>query len=108
MSRRHTLVIALVLAAAAAAGALAAMRTVRLGTAASKPVSQAAIARRTQALDRFQARLERALARATATAAAPAAPPQQIVYRRPAAKVVVVHRSHESERETDGAGGGDD
>ena len=127
MNRTHAAVIAGVLALAALAGMLAATRTTTLGASAQQS-SAAALARRTQQLDRFEAALRRQLAAKTpklpavphvpaatpisAGAAAPA--PQQVIYRRPAPVVVVKHRAggeHEGgehEGSGDGGGGGDD
>jgi hypothetical protein len=64
MKRVHTLFIALVLGGAAAAGLLAATRTVDLGQAASpNPASAQAIAARAAKLDRLELSLEKALAK---------------------------------------------
>jgi hypothetical protein len=64
MKRIHTLVIALVLGAAAAAGLVAATRTVDVGAAEARPqLSESAIAARTARLDRLERSLEKALAR---------------------------------------------
>jgi hypothetical protein len=64
MKRVHTLVIALMLGAAAAAGLLAATRTVDIGqAAASKPGSAQALAARAAKLDRMERSLENALAK---------------------------------------------
>jgi hypothetical protein len=64
MKRIHTLFIALMLGAAAAAGLLAATRTVDLGRATSpNPASAQAIAMRTAKLDRVEHSLQAALAK---------------------------------------------
>jgi hypothetical protein len=64
MKRIHTLFIALMLGAAAAAGLLAATRTVDIGQAASpKPASTQALAARAAKLDRMQHSLQKALAK---------------------------------------------
>jgi len=64
MKRIHTLAIALVLGAAAAAGLLAATRTVDLGAAQASPrLSDSAVAARTAKLDRLERSLQKALAR---------------------------------------------
>ena len=64
MKRIHTLFIALMLGAAAAAGLLAATRTVDIGQAASpKPASAQALAARAAKLDRMQHSLQNALAK---------------------------------------------
>jgi hypothetical protein len=64
MKRVHTLFIALMLGGAAAAGLLAATRTVDIGQAASpNPASAGALAARAAKLDRMQHSLERALAK---------------------------------------------
>jgi hypothetical protein len=64
MKRMHTLFIALMLGAAAAAGLLAATRTVDIGRAASpaQPSAQA-LAARAAKLDRMQHALQKALAK---------------------------------------------
>jgi hypothetical protein len=64
LKRLHTLVIALVLGAAAAAGLLAATRTVDLGAANATPSSSnAAVAARAAKLDRLERSLHKALER---------------------------------------------
>jgi len=64
MKRIHTLFIALMLGAAAAAGLLAATRTVDLGRATSpNPASAKAIAARSAKLDRTERALQAALAK---------------------------------------------
>lgn len=64
MKRIHTLVIALVLGAAAAAGLVAATRTVDVGAAEAHPqLSESRIAARTARLDRLERSLQKALAR---------------------------------------------
>jgi hypothetical protein len=113
VKKTQALGITLLLGAAAAAGALALVRT----TAVAQPAGQAAvpdsvIAQLNRELDRSEAKLERALARRApklppATVRASASRPEQIVYVRP--KPVVVHSArageHEQDRgESDGAG----
>ena len=63
MKRIHTLFIALMLGAAAAAGVLAATRTVHIGQASPKPASAQALAARAAKLDRMDRSLQNALAR---------------------------------------------
>jgi hypothetical protein len=64
VKRRHILFIALMLGAAAAAGVLAATRTVDVGRAASTPrVSDEAVAAGSAKLDRMERSLRRALER---------------------------------------------
>jgi hypothetical protein len=64
VKRRHIIFIALMLGAAAAAGTLAATRTVDVGKAASAPrFSDEAIAARSAKLDRMERSLRRALER---------------------------------------------
>jgi hypothetical protein len=64
VKRRHILFIALMLGAAAAAGILAATRTVDVGRAASTPrVSDETVAARSASLDRMERSLQRALDR---------------------------------------------
>jgi hypothetical protein len=64
MKRAHTLFIALMLGAAAAAGLLAATRTADIGQAASpKPASAQALAARAAKLDRMERSLQKALAK---------------------------------------------
>jgi hypothetical protein len=113
MKRRHAIVIALLIGAAALAGLVAATRTAGLGRSAQQPaISTASIAARNRALDRTEANLRRILAqRPAANRAVPAAPAQKVVYVRPAPKVVTIHRANGGEREADGAepeGGFDD
>ena len=122
MARRHTLVIALVLAAGAIAGTLALTNTIRVGQASGTSASAATtklVAKRTAQLDRFEAALRRRLAEkppalpaAPGPASAAAADPRRVVYVRPAPIVVHGHASggeHESESGEHGEeAGGDD
>lgn len=81
MHRKHLFPLVVLLAAAVAAGLLALTRTLALGQPASaSTVSDSAIARRLEELDRFELSLRQQLARAETPAAA--APPT--VYRRAA------------------------
>jgi len=104
MSRRHATIIALILALAAVAGGVAAMRTAHVGAAARTAGLDAQVAQRTSELNRAEAALRRAVAQAAAPVrtASPAAPPrpQRVVYVRPAPRVVTVHRHGEGEAET--------
>jgi hypothetical protein len=136
MPRKHTLVVALSLAFAAVVGTIALTKTVHLGQASAKPVSQTIVAKRTTQLDRFEASLRAALKRtppavpkklppipAVATPAASAAPSvaaapapaavpaasQRVVYVRPAPIIIHKHRAggeHESEGSDHGDGAG--
>ncbi len=135
MPRKHTIVVALSLAFAAVVGTIALAKTVHLGQASAKPVSQTVVTKRTRQLDRFEASLRAALKKAppavpklpptpvvsTTPAAAPAvsapiaapaaaaAPPQRVVYVRPAPIIIHKHRAggeHESEGSDQGDGGG--
>jgi hypothetical protein len=124
MSRTHVVAVALMLALAAAVGLFGLARTLGVGASASaSSVPDAAIARRAHALDRFEASLQRQLAkrppalpsvpavRRPAAAPAPSAAPV-VRYVRPAPVVVSSPRSHrddEGEHEALSEGGeGDD
>ena len=107
MNRRHALVISIFLGLALVAAAFAALRTTHLGARATA-VTPAQIAAKNRQLDRYEAVLRREArkqppslpALPTAAAQAPvAAPPQQVIYRRPAALVRVVHWGHDDEHE---------
>jgi hypothetical protein len=121
MPRKHTIVVALSLAFAAVVGTIALAKTVHLGQASAKPVSQTVVTKRTRQLDRFEASLRAALKKtppavpklpptpvvSTTPAAAPApavsapvaapaaapAPPQRVVYVRPAPIIIHKHRA---------------
>ena len=125
MARKHTLVLAALLAAAAVIGVLALARTTHVGAAAHTPgtVSKVTIARRSHALDRLEASLRKALAKkppalpAVPTAGGqPAAAAPQVTYVRPAPIVVSRPGGGGGEREYaeggrdggDGGGGLDD
>jgi hypothetical protein len=118
MARKQTLGVALVLAAAAIAGALALRNTLELGQASGTGASSARlVAKRTAQLDRFEASLRRQLAEkppllpAAHAAPAPArAAVRRVVYVRPAPIVVHTHRAgseREAESGEDGEGGDD-
>jgi hypothetical protein len=135
MPRKHTLVVALSLAFAAVMGTVALTRTLPLGQATTKAVSQTVVSQRSKQLDRFQASLRAALERrppaipkmpaaptvsaspaasaAPAPAAAAPAPAasQRVVYVRPAPIVIHKHRAgggYDSEGSDGGGGGGAD
>ena len=111
MKRRHALLIALLIGAAALAGIVAATRTAHLGRSSPQPkLSPAQIGVRNRALNRTEANLRRILAQKPA--AHPTAPPaaaQKVVYVRPAPRIVTIHRAHSGEYEAEGRdrGGGD-
>jgi hypothetical protein len=124
MSRKHALLVSLLLGLAAVAGLVAGLRTVGRASqaAGASRVSTAAIVRRQGTLDRLEASLRRSLAQrppklpplpsgAAPAAAVPVRAPQ-VLYVRPKPIVVHVHRSGEHEGgdlEAEGhAGGGDD
>jgi len=121
MRRVHVLGVALVLAAAAVFGVLAATRTVGLRSAqANSPhPANVAITARAHRLDRVEASLKRALRdKPPALPAVPAAAarppsataPPHVVYRRPAPIVIVRHTSHhdDSGDHESSESGGDD
>ena len=105
MKKIQVLGVTLLLGAAAAAGALALVRT----TAVAQPARQTAvpdsvIAQLNRELDRSEAKLQQALARkppklAPLTRQAGATQPEQIVYVRP--KPIVVHSARAGEHEQD-------
>ncbi len=103
MKRAHATLIALLVGAAALAGTVAALKTVRLGQAAASPqTTSAEIARRTRTLDRSEAALKQALVRKPPALpplpkAAPAA--QRVVYVRPKPIVVSARRAGGEEDE---------
>ena len=105
MNRTHGFVLSLAIGLIAVVGVFAAARTVGLGNRA-RAASDAQIAQRSAALDRYAASLQKALARSRTTSrtavAATATPPVRIVYHRPPPIVVHVKRSGETE---DGGGG---
>lgn len=100
MARRHTLVIAALLAFAVVGGSVALGRTLGLGAASTK-ANDAVVIARTQRLNRFEASLRRQLAKAPNVPAAKvgvpvaraAVPPraQRVRYVRPAPIVVTRH-----------------
>jgi hypothetical protein len=102
MHRRHALVLALLIGVAAVLGVVAASRTVSAGNA-SRASTDAAVLKRSQALDRYEASLQKALAQSAAAqtppavAGAAAAQPVRIVYHRPPPVVVTTHRQGEHE-----------
>lgn len=108
MTRKHALIVSLILGVVAGVGTAAAVRTAQLGQAgnpSSPKAKSAQLTRRARLLDRQQAALEHALARrppklpkvpafpATRPAGAQA-PAPGVRFVRPAAIVVVTHRSH--------------
>jgi hypothetical protein len=116
MARRHTFVIAAMIALAAVSGAVALSRTLGLGAASRHP-NDALIVARTQQLNRFERSLHRQLANAPKVpTAAPAvsaqpAPVQRVVYVRPKPIIVHKHRAggeHEAEQGGEHEGGFDD
>ena len=122
MKRIHTLFIALMLGVAAAAGLLAATRTVDLGRATSpNPASAQTIAARSAKLDRTERALQAALAkrppnlpkvphaRPAGLASVHSTTPQGgVVYVRPQATVSTAPQSHEDDDSFDEADGGAD
>jgi hypothetical protein len=133
MAKTHVFLISLLLGLATAAGAVAVVRSVQLGRAASAQASSKAAAtstwvtKRNRALDQAEIALRRALRKAppklpkiphfksvsvspapsVGYASAPAAAPA-VRYVRPAPIVVVKHRHHGDDGGDDGGGGGDD
>ncbi len=122
MKKRHALLIALAVAAAAVFGLVAATRTVHLGSSSSRAgsVSKAQIAARNRQLDKTEIALRKALSQkppklpalpaaparaqspavaAVTPAAAPAPRAQRVIYVRPAPIVRHVARSGEHEVE---------
>ena len=108
MNRFHVAFLSGFLALAAVFGTVAASHTVSLGAAHRTSVGKTVAARATQ-LDRFEATLQRALARKppalpavpktaptaqVVPAAAPSAAPQRVIYQRPPPVVVVKHTHH--------------
>ena len=121
----HTLVVALAVGVAGVAGVYAATHTVRLGpTATAAAVSDAAIARREQALGQTERQLREALARRPPAlpplprfkpvrAPATAPPPTPTVITVPAAGPAAPQTRHDveddgDEHEHEAAGGDDD
>ena len=103
MPRRHALALSLLIGVAAVFGVLALSRTLSLGNA-SRASADVAVARRTRALDRYEASLQKALAQATSTplpaASAGSARAVRIVYHRPPPIVITKPRAggeHDSE-----------
>ena len=111
MKRAHVIAIALFLGLAAVFGLLAATKTARIASGGQAQASGAAIAARTEKLDRTEAALRRALRdRPPALPAGRTASPQQVIVRRPAPLIVVTHHrngEHEVEHEAEGHGGDD-
>jgi hypothetical protein len=126
VKHRHVLVVALMFGAAAAAGLLAATRTVDLGRAASTPaVPHQAIQARAAKLDRLERSLQAALDRrppklppipkvskqssAGSSRAQSARSAGGVTYVRPAATVVTSSSTHDSEydHESEPASGDD-
>lgn len=132
MIRKHALIVSLILGLAAAAGAVAAVRTAHLGQSSAKATTSTAqtgaqvLLQRQRLLNREEAALKRALSKrppklpkvpkfpaaapqtqlASGSVSAAAAP--RVRYVRPAPIVVVKHRSHGDEHESHDDGGGDD
>lgn len=110
MHKFNVLFVAALLAGAAVLGTYAALRTTA-HSAAHRASVDAVVRSRTKQLNRFEAALQRQLARKTPPLpAVPArsnpapAPAPRVVYRRPPAVVVVRHSSeHEGERESEGS-----
>lgn len=113
MNKLNVAVIAGLFALAAVLGTVAATRTTSLGAARQQSVD-ATVRARTQQLDRFEASLQRALAKRPP--ALPAAQPPRaanvavtprVVYHRPPPIVVVrhVHHGDDGAREAEGDGG---
>jgi hypothetical protein len=114
MAHKHVLFVSLMLGLAVAAGTLAAVRTTRAGgaSASTAKVSSGSLAQRGRALDRVEASLHKALTRrppklprvpsypAAGTGPAAAAPPR-IQFVRPAPILVITHRSHGDDGETE-------
>ena len=107
MKKTQALGIALLLGVAAAAGALALVRTSSVaGPARQAAVPDAVIAQLNRELDRSEAKLKQALARKPpklqpVIPQAGASRPEQIVYVRP--KPIVVHSARAGEHEQDQA-----
>jgi hypothetical protein len=133
MAKTHVFLISILLGLAAGAGAVALVRSVQLGQAASAQASSktaatsAWVAKRNRALDRAEVALRRVLRKAppklpkiphfkavsappapsVGYASAPAVAPA-VRYVRPAPIVVVKHRHHGDDGGGDDGGGGDD
>jgi hypothetical protein len=116
MRKIHVTVVALVLGLSGALGIAAATQTAGLrATAAAPNTSEAAIAARTQRLNKVERSIN--LARRDRPPALPAIPTaraskasqaQHVVYQRPAPVVVVKHNPHhESEAQHENEGGDD-
>jgi len=99
MSRKHASIIALILALAAIAGGMAAMRTASIGSAARPPSLDTQIAQRSRQLDRAEASLTRTLQQAQVPVqgqlapSTPSAQAQRVVYVRAAPHVITIHRA---------------
>jgi hypothetical protein len=113
MTRATALVLSLAIGASAFLGVFALTRTAALSRS-SHAASNALVAKRTQALDRYEAALRKALARTPpalppVSTARPAMPAQavRVVYHRPPPVVVTVHRAG-AEHESDGSESGFD
>ncbi len=118
MSRKHVVVIVVLLAFNAVVGAVALTRTIHLGQASHK-ASNALVTKRTKQLDRFEASLKAQLAKktpplpkaplvsvaATATPATAASSAPLVKYVRPAPIIIHKHRTG-GEHETEGSGSG--
>jgi hypothetical protein len=121
MNKLHITIVAGLLAGAAVLGTFAAGHTVSLGAAHSK-ASNGIVLTRSKQLNRFEASLQKALAKKPpalpampkASAAQPGAASAQprVIYQRPPAIVVVRHTHHgddgaDLEAASGGGGGGD-
>ena len=112
MPRRHTFIIATLLALSVLGGSVALGRTLGLGAASTK-ANNAQVAARIHRLNAFEASLRRQLANATAVRAPSASQPlaQRVTYVRPAPIIVTKHRPgapYEHEGDDHGEGGADD
>lgn len=113
MHKLHTTVIAALIALAAIAGTVAAVRTTGLGSAA-RHANDAAVAAKTRQLNAYERSLAKALAAkppalpaATSAAPTPAPPQQRVIYERPA-PVVVAPSGHGDDGHESGSSEGRD
>lgn len=113
MPRRHTFIIAALLAISVLGGSVALGRTLGLGAASTK-ANNAQVAARVHRLNAFEASLRRQLASAPVVPKAPSANrplAQRVTYVRPAPIIVTKHRpggAYEHEGDDHGEGGADD
>ena len=108
MTRIHTFVIALVLAATAVAGLLAVSRTTQLGAAARTRVPSRQIAARNKQLDKIESALLAQAHRAPRGAPRASAQPPTIYVRSKPIVRVARHAGGDDENEAEGEGGFDD